>query len=538
MTTDDEAMQEALAAAEAAVARDSRNVPALIRLADLSLRAAGEERALQLARRAAELAPGSFKTLRFFSGVLSVVGARDEAIEAGYRAVRLLPDNAEGRLHLGGLLLSEQRWKEAAEHLAHHVSLPDATPQGWRLLSTALLQLGRAERGIEAVERAIVLAPNQVEFRVHRASMLASRGLYGEALDGLAVAAEQDPGNASIWRSSSAIHEVLGDIPQALADAERAAALAPGNAELSRHLDHIRGMLGLEDGTAVDQAAVSAMVEHWTARPVRQPRAPAPEMGFVSGLRAQIRVVSAVLLRETRTRFGETRLGYFWAFFEPVSHLLTLGSVFSLLNHAPPPLGNSLFLFYLTGLLPFLMFTHVAQEVMLTLRSSSAVLQLPLVKRLDVVIARVALNFATQAVCTVGVLACSALLGYQGMPADPLTAMAAFIALGLIAAGTGVVCMVISGFVASWHTFFAAASRLLYFASGIYYSPIVMPAFARDILAWNPILQCIEWFRSGFYVQYEPHWVDRPYIVLWIIGALLVGLSLERAVRRRIRTVA
>lgn len=38
---------------------------------------------------------------------------------------------------------------------------------------------------------------------------------------------------------------------------------------------------------------------------------------FLRGLKVMWRVQVAVLLRETKTRFGKNKLGYLWAFVEP-----------------------------------------------------------------------------------------------------------------------------------------------------------------------------------------------------------------------------
>ncbi len=65
-----------------------------------------------------------------------------------------------------------------------------------------------------------------------------------------------------------------------------------------------------------------------------------------------------------------------------------------------------------------------------------------------------------------------------------------------------------------------------------------MPGPIRAVLAYNPVLQAIEWFRSGFYAFYEPHWLDRQYVVLWALGALLTGLAAERALRHRMMVAA
>ena len=92
----------------------------------------------------------------------------------------------------------------------------------------------------------------------------------------------------------------------------------------------------------------------------------------------------------------------------------------------------------------------------------------------------------------------------------------------------------IASFIHSWETLIAAVNRLLYFASGIYYSPILLPESIRSALAWNPILQGVEWFRTGFYGHYDPPWVDQRYMLIWCLASLLIGMSLFRVFRNRL----
>jgi len=62
----------------------------------------------------------------------------------------------------------------------------------------------------------------------------------------------------------------------------------------------------------------------------------------------------------------------------------------------------------------------------------------------------------------------------------------------------------------------------------------MMPDWVRQILVWNPVLQAIDWFRSGCFAFYRPHWLDRTYLSGIAIIALLAGFGIERALRRRI----
>jgi capsular polysaccharide transport system permease protein len=524
---------QARAAVEAA-SRDPRNIPALLQAAEMCLRAGQAEAAVAHAFAAVEADGAGFRPLRTLSGMLAVVGRTDEALRYGRLAVEADPADGEARLHLGGLLMAVTRYREAAEHLARHVVSSAPRPVGWRLLSTALHQSGNTERAISAVEHAIAEAPNEVEYRIHRASLLASRGRYGDALDELLTASQQAPDDWRVPRTASFVHEAAGDLPSSLQAARRAASLAPSDAALTDHCDRLDRLLGLPSA-----APATPDTTGWTEPRRRGPRRPLrPRPGALGQIAARWRVVDAVMLRDMRTRFSRSRLGYVWAIFEPISHLLTLGMVFSYLNTAPPPIGTNLFLFYCTGLLPYLMWSHISNEVTQSVSGNGAVLRLPSVRTTDVMAARSLLQFATEIVVAVVVFGIAASLGEQGMPADPLQAAAAFLSLGLLGIGTGAINLVLCRTMHCWDTLFQSVVRLLYFASGIYYSPIAMPAFVRDILVWNPILQGIEWFRAGFFRQYDPHWLDRGYVLCWVAATLVIGLAMERAARRRLMAAA
>jgi capsular polysaccharide transport system permease protein len=70
--------------------------------------------------------------------------------------------------------------------------------------------------------------------------------------------------------------------------------------------------------------------------------------------------------------------------------------------------------------------------------------------------------------------------------------------------------------------------------TGIFYVPGMMPDWARDALVWNPMVHAIDWFRAGFYAAYQPHWLDRSYLVILAILLLLAGLAVERGLRPRL----
>ena len=491
----------------------------VLHAAEQALQAGDLDRATDLARQAAAGEPESGRAARVLSGFLDAGGARGEAIQWAEAAIRLLPGEAEFRLHLAGLLAASRRWREASEHLAAHVALPGASAQGWRLLSSVLHQSGDTERAAEAARRAAAADPSAIEYRLHLAAMLSERALFDEAVEVLS----EGPDDARVWRARACALAASGHPGEALEAARRAVHLAPDDPGCQADLDHIAGLCGLP--LTIGQG-------DWTILP-RRPAVREPVRRPGNALAVRWRVVYAIVLRDIRTRFGHTRLGYLWAILEPVSHLMTLGSVFFLLNTAPPPVGDNLFLFYITGLLPFLMFAHVSQELMGSSASSTMLFMLPAVRRTDAMAAQALRQLGTELCVELLIFGAAGLGGLQAMPADLLTCMTALLALWLLAVGVGSINMVVVGLFPSYATFYDAVIRLLYFGSGIYYSPIAMPDWVRAYLVWNPVLQAIEYFRSGFFPQYQPHWLDMNYLALWILSSVGIGLAMERALRGR-----
>jgi ABC-type polysaccharide/polyol phosphate export permease/Flp pilus assembly protein TadD len=516
---------QALARDAVATADDHPNdVAVLLHAAMMLLQAGDIARSVAFGRAAVAADPGGFSALRTLSGILAAAGERGEAIGIGIQAAGIAPAQAEIRLHLGALLAADHRWREAAEHLSAHVTSPDATPVGWRLLASVLHQAGDTRRATDAARESVAAAPENIEYRLNLASLLSNRALHAQALDEMRITLTLAPEDASVWRVLSGLQAALGEREGALLAAEHAVELAPGDPDCRAHLAYVVGLCAVP--------VVGAVSAVWSL-PRRRQGAIRCASSLSGDIATRWRVIYAIMLRDIRTRFGHTRLGYFWAIMEPITHLMTLGTIFYILNHGPPPVGENLFLFYITGLVPFLMFSHVSHDVMSAAEANNAMLQLPVVKRTDIMAAHAIRQLATELCVGIIIFSVSGLLGQRGLPADPLTAMAAILSLWLLAVGVGAVNLVVVETFPSYETVYAAFVRLLYVASGIYYSPIAMPDWIREALAWNPMLQSIEFFRSGFFPQYEPHWLDVTYLLTWVVASVGIGFGLERALRAR-----
>jgi len=251
------------------------------------------------------------------------------------------------------------------------------------------------------------------------------------------------------------------------------------------------------------------------------------------GLMVQMQVVHALILREVRTRFGRHRLGYLWALVEPVL-FIAMFAAFSVLLDRRIPYGLPVIPFLVTGFLPYLMFSNLANKAMLAISSNRGLLFFPDVRPLDLVIARALLEISTYMVVFTIIMGGWCLWeGEVRIDNVPLTVAGMLLASGL-GAGLGLVLCGLSAFSNTVERLVGPAMRPLFWVSALFFSTNELPTEASDVLVHNPVLHIVELTRSGWFAGYSVPQVSLWYPALWIVVLFYFGLTLERIARRRL----
>jgi ABC-type polysaccharide/polyol phosphate export permease/Tfp pilus assembly protein PilF len=511
---------------------DGRPPTELIAMAAGLLATAQLEQAGAIALHAVALAPLDVCVLAGASFIIAQSGDHATSAKLCERALAITPDDASLRLHFAAVLLELQDIRRARQQVEAHLALAPESALGWRNLSSALCAAGEFDQALEACARAVQYEPRNIEFRIHRASVLNHIGRGADALVDLHFAEREADANPLVARIQSIVFDTVGDADAALRYAEKASRLAPDNLDYRQYHEDLKLRFGEVLESADKWRALAA--ERREAAAYRTERRQYELRRWLAAIRMQGRIIFALLIRETRTRFGETRLGYFWAIVEPSSHLALIAAVFSFITKGVAPIGESLIVYYFTGVLPYLLFGNTIIHVQESIESNKTLLEIPVISHVDVLIARGLLELVTQATVAVIMLSVFLCFDLPAIPDDIPKCMLALTCIWLLAFGVGVCNCVILHFIKSWDVIFATVVRSLYFTSGVFISPMQLPDWVRDILVWNPLFQGIDWFRTGFYSTYDPDWLNRPYMVVCAIGTLLIGFGAERALRRKL----
>jgi capsular polysaccharide transport system permease protein len=240
------------------------------------------------------------------------------------------------------------------------------------------------------------------------------------------------------------------------------------------------------------------------------------------------RTITALILREMGSAYGDSPGGYLWAVLQPLGMIALLTLMFSLVLRTPP-LGTSFILFYATGYLPFHLYTVVARKTATALRYSRALLAYPSVTWLDAILARLILTAITE--ITVMCIVMGAILMTVEMRTiiDILPMVLAVVLAILIGLGVGLINCLVGGLFPVWNIVWGIVSRPLVIASGVLFLYRDMPPFVQDILWWNPLLHVTGLARSGFYPTYDASYVSVPYTFGVALVMIALGLVFLRA---------
>lgn len=256
-------------------------------------------------------------------------------------------------------------------------------------------------------------------------------------------------------------------------------------------------------------------------------------MTLLRGLGAQVQVVSALVMRETRTRFGAHQMGYLWALIEPTIVIFTFYLMFRVVGRASPA-GMDPFSFIATGIIPYTLFASSAHRVAEAINGNRALLFYPQVRPIDLVIARSALEAATLGAVFIGLLGGHALWRQELAVDSPLRVIAGLALASGLGSSVG---LVFCGLGQLSHLADRARGPLLrplFWLSGVFFAAGELPDRVRELMLMNPVLHATELVRDGWFESYDDTHVDLGYGLAWVLGLLCLGLVLERAVRRRI----
>jgi len=253
----------------------------------------------------------------------------------------------------------------------------------------------------------------------------------------------------------------------------------------------------------------------------------------ISALATQIRVINALILRETKTRYGNHKIGFLWALIEPLVGVSVFVAIFANLRNDNPG-GMPLVPFMLVGFICFGMFRDPWGSMQSAISNSRNLLTFPQVTTFDVIMARGILGILVSFFVLGFLLYMAHLAGFEVRCERPLGVLMVCGLLCVFGLGVGFLFASLEPLIPSIKQFGSQVlGRPLYFSSGLFFTIDSIPAGIREYLLYNPVLHLIELVRGEFFYEFETSYGSWSYASLWAFTTLALGLLVHQAVHKR-----
>lgn len=244
----------------------------------------------------------------------------------------------------------------------------------------------------------------------------------------------------------------------------------------------------------------------------------------------QIRVLGAMMLREIHARYGRSNVGFLWLIIEP----LLLASVITLLHSVT--MGHSEggmqpYPFTVIGYCFVIIFRNNFSRSESALTSNPSVLYHAQVTPTDIVLARMTADTFGIIVAFLVLLGGGILFDLAQWPARPLYL---FLAAAEITVWTFGLSMATAAYCVKYHVLGRLVHPIAYFMfplSGAFFTLDFLPFWAREYMAWNPLMLMFETARYGQFQSASAHYIDHAYVILNCAISLFLGLLAVRRVR-------
>jgi capsular polysaccharide transport system permease protein len=252
--------------------------------------------------------------------------------------------------------------------------------------------------------------------------------------------------------------------------------------------------------------------------------------GPATAVAQHARVVLALMLRDIKTRFGGSYLGFFVGLLMPLAHIGILLVAFTLLGRRAP-IGTDVPLFLASALVPFVVWSYTHRHVMMSFSQNKALLSFPIVRVVDILVARALVELLNAVLVFCVVALAFALRGSEIFIADmPGVTLALGLAYALgIATGFLMGIFVMLSPAVMLGAFLLVP--LYYVTAGAFFIPDALPPQIRAVVAIFPLSHVVDHGRTALYASYLSDYPSLSYVIITIVAMVVLSFGLEHLLR-------
>jgi len=242
-------------------------------------------------------------------------------------------------------------------------------------------------------------------------------------------------------------------------------------------------------------------------------------------------------LRELRTRYKRSALGWLWSLLNPLGTMLVFALVFGEILDVKAPLGNpsqldSFPLYLLCGLLPWSFFSTSVTTSMSNLVGNAGLVRKVWFPREHLVLATVIALMVSLAIEYTLAMVALTIVGNFVLPWVPLIAIVLLL-LSLFTAGLSLFLAAANVYFRDLTHLWTILAQMWFYATPIVYPLTLVPEKYKFVYGLNPMTRFVTALRNLAYDMRMPTGATIAYLFVVSIGTFLIGLTLFRRMSRR-----
>lgn len=237
------------------------------------------------------------------------------------------------------------------------------------------------------------------------------------------------------------------------------------------------------------------------------------------------RIIGAMMMRETTTRYGREGIGFLWVVGEPLLFCFVVLIMWSVVK---PEYEHGIRLgpFVMSGYMCLILLRHQIGFLMHAIQGNSGLLYHRQITFLHIYISRILIEFFGATAAFAVVYTVLAIIGQIGWPANVLKLYSGWLILAGMGSGVAMVMATLSMRSELMERLVPVLTYALIPLSGAFFMVAWLPASVRDLVLLVPFPNAVELLRDGLFGEFVPTYYSVPYALLWVAGLNVLGLLL------------
>lgn len=249
------------------------------------------------------------------------------------------------------------------------------------------------------------------------------------------------------------------------------------------------------------------------------------------GWDTQVRVVTALMLRELTTRFGRENIGFLWVMVEP---LLFAGliAIFWRVSKGPTDYGVDIVAFVVSGYVPMVMFRSVVNRAVSSFTANGSLMYHRQIKILDIILVRFLIELIGHMMAYLFIAVALITFGFFPIPYDLGFLLLGWAYFSLFSLSVALVVAPLSEMSEVIEKIVPVTNYMMVPFSGAFFLVGSLAPAAANIVLYSPPVHGMEMMRLGVFGPSINPQFDYLYPLAFCLPCMLIGLLLCRYVRK------